>query len=1635
MSWKQYGGIYQNDKLNNIKTKNLFAESFGMETSYKGDFDISGGLNVDNSIAVGNSVVVGNSVIVGNIITSNYLDVIQDCNVYGNTIVYTNLTVVGNLNASNTNVDNIFNNLVSEGTLKVTEDTFLNANTYVKNTLFFNGNTDINAGILQVGGGIGNGASMTAFSKKIGVNMNSPAATFDICGNSISTLNVYTTQNFSRNVIVQNAENRGIVVNTDVSSSYIEFYNDNAIAENVVSSSVADNYNARIKYSVGGNLNIDASRNILMSCPLSISANSTVGVFQSGIYNNSAAISGNCVNLVAKDDSSTTFMNIVTPNIAAQKGISIGGGAFPGDVARSMGTLGWFDVSGYYNSAEMIVSGNINSNVPSTVGFNTFSPKTDNYCLDINGPVHINNGIVKITGNTAFDVKSLNIMNRTVDNLIAVGSASEILAFPFIQNLYYSTNRGKTWNLARISPPNPPVPGNATDLETNPITFNSCFSFDATNSVIVGDNGYIFYTANGGALWNQYAISTSISPNQNYNSVFIDSSNIIFGSGVLLKYFVRVGIIDPPVKITISGAALKYVDISSIVNYTQLPVGVTASLAINSIYGYDGAYYIAGGNSIIKLVIDSGGGGAFSNSLSFGGSSVYLSNFFTNATTNYKSIYAYDANNVVAVGENIITWTNSGGIGGWTNVVFSGVTFNSVFVYDSLHAIAVGDSAVIYITRDGYVTWNIISAELINSSGCSSILLNSSNNFKSVSMPDLNTAVISSTIVPSSGSVIGNSILIYCYLPNLFNNVGNFVLDISGSMQLAGNLLVENTVTGGVLSVQRYINSNMYEGTGFGNINIGNSVVMDKTISIGDLTNSGGVRNTINIGGIYDTINIGNSVSFGGNSISIVGNSAAYFNDTFILGNLTVSKSINYIAGNATVYGVTTLGNVSNIIDSSGVSTGTLVVKGGVGVTGNIYTGGSVRFLNNTNSSSASTGGVVCSGGVGIMQNLYSGGNINVGGAVNSITGNLVIGGNIGVGGNFSIVGNVVVNGDSLGVLGNTTISGNLVVSKNALFSGAVTHSSTTLFTGATTNTGGILGGGNIITTSGDHSTSALTGAIVSRGGVGVGGNVFVGGNTAVSGNLAVSRLLNVTGAATHSSTTLLTGATTNTGGILGGGNIITTNGEHSTSALTGAIVSRGGAGVGGNVFVGGNTAVSGNLAVTGLLNVTGAATHSSTTLLTGATTNTGGILGGGNIITTNGEHSTSALTGAIVSRGGAGVGGNVFVGGNTAVSGNLAVTGLLNVTGAATHSSTTLLTGATTNTGGILGGGNIITTNGDHSTSALTGAIVSRGGAGVGGNVFVGGNTVVSGNLGVGIGLTVAGGASGGGTLSVNGTVNSTGFLINGSALSTTVFANQLVGNILSANVFTSTLTSVGTLTSLTVSGAITNSGGISGVGAIETTNQTHATSVVTGAIICGGGVGVTGNAFIGGNITTTNQAHATSAVTGAIICGGGIGVTGNTFIGGNIRILNSTQSTSTSTGSIICSGGLGLSGNIFAGGTILASNIITGLSFNATSDYRIKSNIQQIENTIDILKPIKYFNIKTQKFDIGFLAHELQEHYPYLVSGNKDEVDENGEPVYQSINYIGLIGILVKEIQNMKTEIKYLRETMQNIISYIDI
>jgi hypothetical protein len=96
-----------------------------------------------------------------------------------------------------------------------------------------------------------------------------------------------------------------------------------------------------------------------------------------------------------------------------------------------------------------------------------------------------------------------------------------------------------------------------------------------------------------------------------------------------------------------------------------------------------------------------------------------------------------------------------------------------------------------------------------------------------------------------------------------------------------------------------------------------------------------------------------------------------------------------------------------------------------------------------------------------------------------------------------------------------------------------------------------------------------------------------------------------------------------------------------------------------------------------------------------------------------------------------------------------------------------------------------------------------------------------------------------------------------------------------------------------------------------------------------------------------------------------------------------------------------------------------VTATAFISTSDYRVKENIEPLDNTfnVDNLKPVKY-NLKSSKeLSTGFIAHELQEEFPFLVQGEKDGKD------IQAINYSGLISILVKEIQDLKKEVSNMK------------
>jgi hypothetical protein len=112
-----------------------------------------------------------------------------------------------------------------------------------------------------------------------------------------------------------------------------------------------------------------------------------------------------------------------------------------------------------------------------------------------------------------------------------------------------------------------------------------------------------------------------------------------------------------------------------------------------------------------------------------------------------------------------------------------------------------------------------------------------------------------------------------------------------------------------------------------------------------------------------------------------------------------------------------------------------------------------------------------------------------------------------------------------------------------------------------------------------------------------------------------------------------------------------------------------------------------------------------------------------------------------------------------------------------------------------------------------------------------------------------------------------------------------------------------------------------------------------------------------------------------------------------------------------------VGIGGNYNPGGTYAldVSGNVNATSYKSSSDYRIKENVTplDIKFIVDNLNPVTYLNKNLGKQDFGLIAHELQEIYPELVTGEKD-----GEQL-QSVNYIGLIPILIKEVKELKKEI----------------
>jgi hypothetical protein len=115
------------------------------------------------------------------------------------------------------------------------------------------------------------------------------------------------------------------------------------------------------------------------------------------------------------------------------------------------------------------------------------------------------------------------------------------------------------------------------------------------------------------------------------------------------------------------------------------------------------------------------------------------------------------------------------------------------------------------------------------------------------------------------------------------------------------------------------------------------------------------------------------------------------------------------------------------------------------------------------------------------------------------------------------------------------------------------------------------------------------------------------------------------------------------------------------------------------------------------------------------------------------------------------------------------------------------------------------------------------------------------------------------------------------------------------------------------------------------------------------------------------------------------------------------------------------------YQAGTNVGNISVTGsaTAYNTSSDYRLKEDWQPMTDACDrvlTLKPVNFaWKVDGSRVD-GFLAHELGDVVPEAVTGQKDEVDDEGNPVYQGIDQSKLVPLLTAALQEALTKIEAL-------------
>ena len=217
------------------------------------------------------------------------------------------------------------------------------------------------------------------------------------------------------------------------------------------------------------------------------------------------------------------------------------------------------------------------------------------------------------------------------------------------------------------------------------------------------------------------------------------------------------------------------------------------------------------------------------------------------------------------------------------------------------------------------------------------------------------------------------------------------------------------------------------------------------------------------------------------------------------------------------------------------------------------------------------------------------------------------------------------------------------------------------------------------------------------------------------------------------------------------------------------------------------------------------------------------------------------------------------------------------------------------------------------------------------------------------------------------------------------------VIGNTINANISMSTA-------NITVTSNVTTSNIVASNNVTVTKNVSAGNVVVTNSVSAAN-VSVTSNVSAG-NVVVTNSVSAANVSVTSNVSAGNVVVT-NAISGTNITLTNNV-----STGNITVTNDITT--------TNVTATLVSATDFNTTSDVALKTNMQQITNSLDVIEQLTgfVFNWKSDgKTSYGVSAQQVEQILPDLVRMRDDG--------FKGVNYLNLIAFLIEAVKDLKKEV----------------